>query len=59
MARRVTMTTWTAIRLTSVLPLILGILCVLPALYAAADYPAYAFRVFELNSYSIQVNFFL
>jgi cellulose synthase/poly-beta-1,6-N-acetylglucosamine synthase-like glycosyltransferase len=59
MARRVTMTTCTAIRLTSMLPLILGILCVLPALYAAADYPAYAIRVFELNSYSIQVKFFL
>lgn len=59
MARRVTTTTGTALRLTSAVPLILGILCLLPALYAAADYPAYAYRVFELNSYSIQVNLFL
>ena len=59
MARRVTTTTYTAIRLTSMMPLILGILCVLPALYAAADYPGYAYRVFEINLYTIQVNFFL
>lgn len=59
MAHRVTTTTYTALRLTSMMPLVLGILCTLPALYAAVNYPGYAYRVFELNLYTIQVNFFL
>lgn len=59
MARRVTTTMHTAIRLTSITPLVLGILCALPALYAAADYPAYVDHAFELYLYSIQVNFYL
>jgi cellulose synthase/poly-beta-1,6-N-acetylglucosamine synthase-like glycosyltransferase len=58
MASRAGTATGTAIRLTSTAPLILGILCLMPALYAAADYPAYAVRVFDLNAYTIQVTFF-
>lgn len=58
MARRVTTTVAVAIRLTSLPPLILGVLCVLPALYAAVHYPAYAAQVFNLNEYSVQIGSF-
>lgn len=59
MARRITTSTCTAIRRTSAVPLILGILCALSALYSAAYYPPYAVHVFNLNEYSIQVTFYL
>jgi cellulose synthase/poly-beta-1,6-N-acetylglucosamine synthase-like glycosyltransferase len=47
MARRVATTAAAAVRRTSLVPLILGILCLVPALYAATHYPAYAEQVFD------------
>jgi hypothetical protein len=47
MARRVTTATGAVIRRTSTAPPVLGILCMLPALYAAAHYPAHAEQVFD------------
>lgn len=54
MARRGATTTGTAIRRTSMTPLILGILCLLPALYAAELYPVYAYHAFGLDQYTIK-----
>jgi cellulose synthase/poly-beta-1,6-N-acetylglucosamine synthase-like glycosyltransferase len=58
MAQRVGMTTGAAIRLTSVTPFILGILSVLPVLYAAAHYPAYAEHVFNWSFNNIHLSGF-
>jgi hypothetical protein len=38
--------TGTALRRTSIVPLLLGIIALLPAVYAAIHYPAYAEHVF-------------
>jgi hypothetical protein len=56
MARRVNSSKSTAIRLTSMTALILGILSALPLLYAATHYPAYAEHVFHWSLNSIHLS---
>ncbi len=53
MTRRVATTTGAAIRLTSLAPFVLGLLSVLPALYAAVHYPAYAEHIFRWRFHGI------